>query len=254
MQAVAFPEHELRLPRWPARLDGLRVAVVADLHTGGPRTSLPRLDALVERIAASAPDVVALLGDYVDPRVIGGARVRPDAVATRCARLRPAAGVLAVLGNHDWANEGHAMAIALRHAGLRVLEDSAVRLTARGGPLWIAGTGDMRRRGARVGQALAGVPAGEPCLLLSHDPDVFPYVPVRVSLTIAGHLHGGQINLPIPLTDGRIPSRYGKRFLAGHIVEGGRHLFVSRGVGDSVVPLRIRAAPEVPLLILRTSG
>ncbi len=246
---LRLPEHDLALPHWPARLDGLRVAVIADLHAGGPSVREHRVRQLIGAVTAAAPDLVILLGDYVDPGVLGGRRLDPGAIATRLTGLRAPVGIVAVLGNHDWGHEGAGMAIALRHAGLRVLENETVRLEARGGPLWIAGVGDLRRRDPRVGEALAPVPTGEPVLLLTHDPDVFPYVPARVALTLAGHLHGGQIDLP--LLRRAIPSRHGTRYKAGHVVEHGRHLFVSRGVGETGVPLRVGARSEVPVLRLR---
>jgi predicted MPP superfamily phosphohydrolase len=244
---MRLPEHDLVLPHWPARLGGLRVAVVADLHAGGPRVGPRALERLVDAVNLAAPDLVALLGDYVDPLVLGGHRMDPAGVARRLARLR--APTIAVLGNHDWHHEGGTVARALRHAGLRVLENEAIALQLRGGTLYVSGTGDLRERDARVGSALAGIPAGEPILLLTHDPDVFPYVPARVSLTLAGHLHGGQIDLP--LLRRFMPSRHGSRFKEGHIVESGRHLFVSRGVGDAGLPIRLRAPAEVPILCLQ---
>jgi uncharacterized protein len=97
------------------------------------------------------------------------------------------------------------------------------------------------------------VPDGAPVLLLSHDPDVFPHVPDRVSLTLSGHTHGGQINLPL-LRRAAVPSRHGVRYLAGHVVEYGRHLFVSSGLGTAGLPLRLRRPPEIVLLTLRAGG
>jgi uncharacterized protein len=249
---MRLPEHEIALPRWPARLDGLRVAVVTDLHAGGPRVGLRRVGRIAGAIQAAAPDLVALVGDYVDPDVLGGRRADPAAVAARLARIRSPAGTVAVLGNHDWRHEGHTVAAALRHAGLRVLENEAVCLPVRGGPLWVAGVADLRERDPRVGSALAAVPEDEPVLLLSHDPDVFPYVPARVALTLSGHLHGGQVDLP--LVRRVMPTRHGSRFKEGHIVENDRHLFVSKGIGETGLPVRIGAGAEVPVLTLRAVG
>jgi predicted MPP superfamily phosphohydrolase len=87
-------------------------------------------------------------------------------------------------------------------------------------------------------------------ILLTHSPDVFPHVPARVSLTLAAHTHGGQVRLP-PFPPPLVPSRYGARYAAGHIVEGGRHLFVTTGVGMSILPVRFAVPPEVVVLTLR---
>ncbi len=169
-------------------------------------------------------------------------------MAQRLARLR--GPVAAVLGNHDWHHEGHGVALALRHAGIPVLENERLTLDLRGVSLHVAGVADSRHRDPRVGSALAGIPGGEPILVLCHDPDVFPYVPARVSLTLSGHLHGGQVDLPL-VRRLAMPTRHGSRFKEGHIVEFGRHLFVSRGVGETGLPIRVRAPAEVPILRLQ---
>jgi hypothetical protein len=250
---LELPEHELRLPNWPQRLDGLRVALVSDLHAGGPNVPARRLERIVAQVNATRPDLIALCGDYVDPDVPGGGRVEPEVVAEQLARLEAPAGVIAVLGNHDWLHEGHAMADALIRAGIVTLENGAVPVQARGGPLWVAGVADAVERDPRAGAALADVPGGAPVLLLSHNPDVFPYVPARVALTLSGHTHGAQVDLPF-LARHVVPSRFGERYKAGHVVEHGRHLFVSRGVGETGIPIRLLAAPEVPVLVLRPEG
>ena len=87
-------------------------------------------------------------------------------------------------------------------------------------------------------------------LLLTHSPDVFPRVPSRVALTLAAHTHGGQVRLP-PFPPPVVPSDFGSRYAAGHIEEGGRHLFVTTGVGTSILPVRFAVPPEVVILTLR---
>jgi predicted MPP superfamily phosphohydrolase len=96
---------------------------------------------------------------------------------------------------------------------------------------------------------LREVTTDEPVVLFTHNPDIFPGVPTRVSLTVAGHTHGGQVNLPLL---GRlvVPSQYGQRFAQGHVVEGGRHLYVGGGIGTSIIPVRFRVPPEIVVLSL----
>jgi predicted MPP superfamily phosphohydrolase len=199
-----------------------------------------------------APDVVALLGDFVDRDVPLGRPVSPEAVASRLAGLRAPLGVHAVLGNHDWRHEGERVAGALRQAGITVLEDEAVAFAAAPREVWVAGVADPRERDPGLEAALAPVPEGAPTLLLTHDPDVFPQVPRGVALTLAGHTHGGQVDLPL-MRRWAIPSRFGDRYSGGHVEEGGRHLYVSRGVGTAGLPLRFRSPPEISVLTLLTA-
>jgi predicted MPP superfamily phosphohydrolase len=242
-------ELDLRLPRWPARYPGFRLAVVSDLHAGGPHVGLDRIERVVAETNALRPHLIALLGDYVDPEVVLGQRIDPEHVTRRLGALSAPLGTVAVLGNHDWAHDAPRIAGALRSAGIRVLENGAVRIARTPHELWVAGVADMGRRRPDVERALAAVPDDAGVLLLSHDPDVFPRVPARVALTVAGHTHGGQVNVPIARRRW-VPSRHGERFADGHVVEGGRHLVVSRGIGTSRLPVRLGAPPEIVLLTL----
>jgi predicted MPP superfamily phosphohydrolase len=114
----------------------------------------------------------------------------------------------------------------------------------------VVGIADLWTRKPDIEGGLHQVEIDDPVLLLTHNPDIFPGVPQRVSLTLAGHTHGGQVNLPVA---GRlvVPSKYGQRYAFGYIVEDGRHLFVGGGVGTSILPVRFRVPPEVVILTLQ---
>jgi predicted MPP superfamily phosphohydrolase len=238
---------DLELPGWPAALDGYTVALVSDFHAGAGHMTPARVEAVVDAVLAHEPDVVLLLGDYVDSTWLGRGRAQPAEVARALARLPHK---LAVLGNHDWRAAGAAMGHALVDAGVPVLENAA-REVAPG--LWVGGTAEYRFRDPDVRGTLAQVPPEAAVLMMIHDPDLFPRIPSRVALTVAGHLHGGQVNLPL-LRRAMLPTRYGERYLAGHVVEGGRHLYVSAGLGTAGLPVRLRRRPEVPLLRLRRAA
>lgn len=248
-RSVRLRRLAIRPPTWRAELDGLTVAVVSDLHTGAPHVDIRRLKRMVARLNRAAPDLVALLGDYADPAVALGHRVEPAEVARVLAGLRAPLGRFAVLGNHDWHQHGSAMPRALLGEGITVLENDAIRVKGAAAPLWVAGVADVITRTPRLDESLAVVPADHPVLLLSHNPDVFPHVPTRVTLTLAGHTHGSQVDIPV-VRDMVVPSAHGARYTDGHQVEGGRHLFVSPGVGTSRFPIRFRARPEIALLRL----
>lgn len=240
----------IALPNWPEALRGTRVAVIADLHAGAPAVDARRVAAVVARTLRERPDLVALLGDYVDRDVALATPVAPEAVARALAALRGPLGTFAVLGNHDRGTDGKRVRQALDREGITVLENRAVEVRGAAAPLWVAGLADAARRRPSLDATLRAVPPHAAVLLLAHRPDVFPRVPARVALTLAGHTHGGQVNLPW-LRARVIPSRYGDRYDRGHKVEGGRHLFVSSGIGTSSIPLRLGRPPEVVILELQ---
>jgi predicted MPP superfamily phosphohydrolase len=242
-------DYTLALPHWPARCDGLRVDVVADLHTGSPRNGVDKLDRVVRRLEASDSDAVLLAGDYVILKVFLGRYVAPEVVAAHLAPLVARKPVYAVLGNHDWWKDGGKVRRALESAGIVVLQNQARELDLRGCRFWLVGVGDLWEGHPDVRGSFAQVHDAAPVVALTHNPEIFPRMPARASLVIAGHTHGGQVWL----MPGR-PSKRGSHYLAGPIVEGGRHLFVSPGIGTSIVPFRFRVPPEISRLTLRSAA
>jgi predicted MPP superfamily phosphohydrolase len=243
-------EQDLALPHWPERLSGVRAGVLSDLHAGVPHMGLQAIRRAIDELNAREPDVHLLLGDYLDASQFLRRDLAPERVAEELGRLRAPLGTVAVVGNHDWRSSGDRMWRALQDVGITVLEDRAVELHAPGGSFWVAGLGDLRHRRPDIGAALRDVPRDAPVLVLSHDPDMFPGVPTRVSLTLAGHTHGGQVAIPL-LRRPLMPSYYGERYARGHVVEHGRHLLVTSGLGTSGLPIRLFAPPEVHVLTLR---
>lgn len=242
--------YELALPRWPAACDGLRVVVLADLHEGSPFNGLEKLDYIVTRTQAARPDLILLAGDFVIHGVLGGRFVDPEAMVPALRRLAAPMGVVAVLGNHDhWFNPIQ-VARALDRAGILVLEDAATRVGSGACQFWVAGISDYWTAAHDVKRSLASVPPDATVIALTHNPDIFPEIPARVALTVAGHTHGGQVYVP---GIGRpvVPSRFGQRYAIGHVIEEGRHLFVSPGLGTSIMPVRFLVPPEISVLWLR---
>jgi predicted MPP superfamily phosphohydrolase len=253
IEPASLRVQEVDLPlQWPYARP-LRVALVSDLHVGAPYHGLSRLPSTVDRINATHPDLICLAGDFVTLGVLGGHRVPPDSIARVLARLRAPAGVYAVLGNHDRTFNGPWVQATLSSAGIRVLEDTAVSISTASGRVWIAGVSDYWSGPHDIHRSLHAVTdSGTPILLLTHNPDLFPRIPPRVTLTMAGHTHGGQVRLPLigaPI----VPSAYGQRYAAGSITEGGRHLFVSTGIGTSDLPVRLGVPPTIFVLTLHAA-
>src|SRR3954471_3855071 len=266
-----FRLHEvpLAVPGWPASLDGLRVALLGDLHAGAPWVDLARVRTVVSAIVDAQPDLVLLLGDHVAD-VTFGTHLEPGPVARELAGLlRSGAPVVGVLGNHDWYAGGWRMRAALEDAGLPVLEDAAIpvlddRLWVVGvADLWarapaaawcprvedrlgVVGVADLLERTPSVAAALAHVPPGAPVLLMSHNPDVVADVPSSVQLGVAGHTHGGQLAFRVRPYH-RVSQRTGNRWCRpGWYAED--RLYVTAGIGSLLVPLR-SVTPEVPILV-----
>lgn len=241
---------ELELERWPQDAAPLRVALLSDLHVGSPYWGLSRLRELVERTNAEEPDIVLLAGDYLIDDVPFGTKVEHEAIADALSGLRAPAGVVAVLGNHDWWNDGDRMRRALEARGLVVLENEAHSFVHRGAPFAVAGLADLVARHPEPARTFDRVPGGTTILALVHEPDVFPSIDARAAVTFAGHTHGGQVTFPFV---GRpiVPSAFGQRYAIGHVVEGERHLFVTSGVGTSILAVRFGVPPEIAIVTLR---
>ena len=241
---------DLDLPHWPAQLTGLRVAFLSDLHVGSPHWGVERLRTLVTRVNEEKPDLILLGGDYLINDIAFGSRVSAAEIASELRQLHAPLGVLAVLGNHDWWNNGQKVRAVFEAHGLTVLDDESRTIDARGSRFCVLGLRDEYFRTRTPAEELSLAPPNCPLLVVVHEPDIFPELDERVSLTLAGHTHGGQVALPLL---GRliVPSRFGQRYAAGHVVELGRHLFVTTGLGTSILPVRFGVPPEFAVLTLR---
>lgn len=246
----------------------LRLVLLSDIHTTKRWMELDRVASICDTANGLGGDMVLLLGDYVNAMDELGVPLPNDDIAACLKRLSAPLGTHAILGNHDYWHSynfskdprlmpkiGH----AFEKAGIRLLINEATRHEKDGKPFWLAGLGDQlafnfeRPPGREDDDGLDDLPAtlahvsdDAPVILMAHEPDVFPDVPERVSLTLSGHTHGGQVNF-----FGWSPamkSRYGNRYRGGHVVENDRHLVVSRGLGCTAIPVRLGAWPEIVVL------
>lgn len=236
----------VRLPRLPRQLEGVRIAVVSDLHLGG-RAAAEARRARLRPLQGVRADLVVFLGDLVtgpDPDPATAARILAECAPEGAHRL-------AVLGNHErWTNEKLAVA-ELTKAGFAPLVNASERVKVNGADLWIVGVNDPYTGADRLDRALSGVPPDAFVLLLAHSPDILRRpLSRRADLVLSGHTHGGQV---IPPLIGPIAasSWYGARCAAGLFDLGRTRLFVTRGLGEVVVPFRLHCPPEIAVLELR---
>jgi predicted MPP superfamily phosphohydrolase len=244
----------VEIPGWPEALRGMRVAVLTDLHVGSPYKGLDSLRKLVRRTNELQPDLILLPGDFVIQGIMGGTYVHPDDLAPVLAELRAPLGVFAVMGNHDWwLRRPRELIAAFEENNVPLLLDESVRIEGGKAPFWVMGIGDFWETEHDFRSALAIVTDDAPIVAFTHNPDIFPDLPARVNLTIAGHTHGGQVYIPLI---GRpvVPSEFGERYAIGFIREQGRVMYVSSGVGTSILPVRFLVPPEITVLELVPEG
>ncbi len=222
----------------PAAFDGLRIGFITDLHLSEsvPADDIQRALALT---AAEKPDLLVFGGDYVsyqDMRYV-------EPVAELLSVARAPLGVIAILGNHD---DDRVVPAALARRNMTVLRDDWMRLERNGATLSIAGLRFWTKKLGELAAAVAGAPA--PVLLLAHDPRrVVEASALDIPAVLSGHTHGGQVVLP------GLGAIAAQKFpiAAGRLTMKGTELFVSRGVGTVILPIRINCPPEVAIVTLR---
>jgi predicted MPP superfamily phosphohydrolase len=246
--------HEtIQIEKWPRQLNDFRIAVLSDIHAGGEFIDARKLRTIVERTNALQPELIVILGDFIagDGRR-HPLRMTPEQFAPILKELRAPLGVFAVLGNHDWWYDGRHVRQALEAHGIKVLDDEWSKVEARGIALYLVGLADLWTRPQRILTTVSTIPRDGTIIALTHNPDIFPRLPDDVPLLLAGHTHGAQVRLPII---GYVvePSRMsGDRYVRGHVYENGRHLFVTTGIGTSIVPVRFGVPPEIVLLTVKS--
>lgn len=263
----------LTIDGWPQGLDGLKIVAIADIHGGSNAVDEAKLRRIVETVNAESADLIVLLGDYVSQRGGGrselGDRELKMPLATLMQNLSGLSarhGVMVVMGNHDdWYGSGE-IAAGFRGLGYTVLDDQIVSVVHDGTAFRIFGLRDQLHVGnweeytGRLKRVIAESGGSGPIVALEHSPDVFPIVTdpkIVVSrdlrLMLAAHTHGGQVWLPL-LGTPIVPSSYGQKYSYGHVRENGADLFVTSGIGTSILPFRFMMPPEIAVLTVQSSG
>jgi predicted MPP superfamily phosphohydrolase len=235
----------LQTPRLPGALDGLRIALLTDLHFNPEWQESSLLEA-IDASNAENPDLVMLPGDFItnDPGTL-------DALAPLLGKLRANHGVFASIGNHDgWHAGPERVRRVLETQGISFLCNQSTRLHLRGQRLDIVGTDSVWSGHLDASRAFSGTHP-HTTLALVHEPDPFSELGKHSILQVSGHTHGGQCRVPL-IGYAPVTVRYGRKFIYGAFeqADGGR-LFVSRGLGSVGLRVRFACVPEVAILTLR---
>jgi len=242
---IAVERQEIYLRRLAKALDGLRVVHLSDFHYG-PLVDPRHLERAIEIANDLKPDLIALTGDYISQE-----RGYAAPCAALVGQLRARHGVYAVLGNHDHWTDASLIADLFRAEGIRVLVNEGLRVDINGEDFWLAGVDDTMVGLEDLSLALAGSCDGELKLLLAHNPVILRRAwRAGVDLVLSGHTHGGQVTLrPEKNRSGR-PRR---RLLRGLARRGNTQIYVTRGLGTVVLPIRYGCPPEISLLEFRST-
>jgi predicted MPP superfamily phosphohydrolase len=236
--ALGVTRVELPMSGLPPALDGLRIGFVTDLH----HSAMVPGDLVSEAVAllnAEHPDLIALGGDYVS----FAEREYMAPVAERLSALVAPHGIFGIIGNHD---DERVMPAELRRRGVEMLLDDRTTVAIRGAQLELAGVKFWTKTRAEIGPVVNG--ANSAILLLAHDPRrVVEAASLAVAGVLAGHTHGGQVVLPL------VGALAARKFpvAEGRLTRQGTEMFVSRGVGTVIVPVRVNCPPEVAVVTLR---
>jgi uncharacterized protein len=247
---------EIPLLRLGEAWDGFKIAQLSDLHYDDYFSVVP-IRRTVDLIQGLQPDLVVVTGDFITSpfvrsraQLIQAARaIEPCAVLL--AQMHAPFGILASLGNHDVSTDPAHISAVLQSHGISVLRNRSVPLERDGGRLWFSGVDDVLTGKPDLKQALKGVPATEPVVLLAHEPDFADYVS-HTDLQLSGHSHGGQIR--IPLVGAPYLPVMGRKYPQGLRKIGPLTLYTNAGIGTIVVPMRLHCPPEITLITLRRAA
>lgn len=236
------------LKKLPKALDGFRIVQLSDIHHS-PFTSSEFIEEIVRKANDLKPDMFVLTGDYVSHE---DEYIAP--VAEILSKLEAPYGTFACLGNHDHWTNAKLVTTEFRRNGIKMLINEGFRFSANNESFWLCGVDDFGEGLSDVRQALRGSKFEEMKLLLAHNPAIMRRAAYwNIDLVLSGHTHGGQIKMREPKVRVLFPNRR-RRFLSGLHYRGETQIYITRGIGTVVIPMRYQCPPEISVLELRATS
>lgn len=265
-QRLVVNETEIVIEKWDPAFDGLRIVALSDIHAGSNGVDEAKLRRIVETVNSLNADMVVILGDFVATTRDRQQIYMPmSTIASNLRGMQAKYGVFAVLGNHDGWHGDATVAGGLESLGYKVLQNQIVSIERNGKRLRIFGLKDHLQLNSwytfdqMLKHTVAQTGGDGQFLVLEHSPDIFDVMHYYKSLgdefglMVAGHTHGGQVWLPV-IGSPIVPSSLGQRYNRGHIREKGRDLFVTTGIGTTLLPFRFLMPPEIAVITVRSGS
>jgi predicted MPP superfamily phosphohydrolase len=244
----------LKVPNFSPTLNGLKIVAISDVHGGSNNVTEAKLRKIVELANSQDPDLIVLLGDYVSQTEGKSSPLKMpvETIADNLKGLKAKYGVYGVIGNHDWWYDDKKVAAEFEKAGVNILENEIEPIKIGDETLWLWGIEDYwRARRVPVENSFAEIPDKKNIIAITHNPDSVLKAPQEISVMLAGHSHGGQVVIPFY---GRKSFSSDTRFVYGPAVVDGKHVFVTAGIGTSIVPLRFLTPPEIAVITLSSEN
>ena len=242
---VSVEKVNLPIARLPLGLEGLKIVALTDFHLQ-PLTKIEHIQHAVKVANTLDADIVVLLGDFVDSTVHSIHELAPA-----LAQINAKYGIYAVLGNHDYWNNGKVVRAALEKAGIIVFENQGLELPIGKDSLFLAGLESVWGSEPNLRRAMEKHRAELPTVLLMHEPDYADVTSLdpRIAVQLSGHSHGGQVRIP-GLGPLRLPS-WGIKYNQGLYSVKDMLVYTNRGIGVTHIPVRFNCPPEITQLTLR---
>lgn len=270
-RSLVLKHSTIHIKGWNPAFNGLKVVMLGDIHAGSNYVTEEKLRDVVARTNEQDADLVVLLGDYVSERQEDNParrrelRMPVETMADNLSGINAKLGVFVVLGNHDGWYGAEEVAAAFKRIGYTVLQNEVAAVERNGNPLRLLGFKDHLKLNkswketSDDARALLEAAGGHgQVIALEHSPDILPIITEELSispdlkLVLAAHTHGGQVWFPI-LGRPIVPSSFGQKYAYGHIYDRGVDMFVTSGIGTSVLPIRFMVPPEIVVLTIRTA-